>query len=102
MRIESAFVIRWVSRELKLSVLSQIIGNSRQFSKTLSKHLGGEIEVQLIDGKLTEASQQVLDRLENEMEILQYRDNLVCKLDKWADYVTGHPVYPEVHNAIFC
>ena len=56
------------------SVLSQIIGYSRQYSKTLSKHLMGEFEVQLIDGKLTEASQEVLDRLENEMEILQYRD----------------------------
>ena len=63
------------------SVLSQIFGYSRQYSKTLSKHLGGEIEVQLIYGKFTEASQQVLDRLENEMEILQYRDNLVCILD---------------------
>ena len=82
------------------SVLSQIIGYSRQYSKTLSKHLVGEFEVQLIDGKLTDASQEVLDRLENEMEILQYRDNLVCILDKWADHITGHPVYPEVHNVI--
>ena len=82
-------------------VVKQILSYSGQYSKMLSKHLGEETEIQMIDGNLAEDSQQVLNKLENEMQILQYKKHLIRILDAWADQITGHPVYPEVHNVIY-
>ena len=50
----------------------------------LSKHLVEETEIQLIDGNLTDYSQQILNKLENEMQVLQYRTHLIRILDAWA------------------
>ena len=48
----------------------------RDFVRVLKSHLYGEFEVNIVDGRITERSVEVLKHLESEFEILQYRENV--------------------------
>ena len=79
-------------------VVNKILSYSESYAATFQRHLQTETEIQLQNGRLTEASHQILAKLEFEMELLQYKENLLGILTPWADQVTGQPVFPVVNN----
>ena len=90
-----------------LQLMSDVLGKdvkiklcnySKKFSEVLLKHLTSETEVQIVNGSLTDESQESLQLLKTEMSVLQYRSNLRNILDAWALVLLGQPVYPDVHN----
>ena len=87
-----------LSEALAKGIRNRIYCFATEFSKVLMKHLSSETEVQIEKGCLTEDSLQVLQQLESEMAILQYRKNLQSILGPWQNKLVGQPVYPAVHN----
>ena len=71
---------------------------SIEYAQVLFKHLTSETEVKIENGCVTADSFAILQKLEVEMNELQYRRNLGGILSIWRDALLGQPVFPEVHN----
>ena len=87
-------------KELAIVTRAKIYKYSEIYSTTLLKHLENETEVQLVQGELTVESRKVLNDLESEMEILQFRKYLKTIMEPWENMLGGQPSMPEVANLI--
>ena len=100
-RLEDIPTLGQISHVLARSVGKEIRIYSTRFSQVLAKHLATETEVQIVDGCVTEDAVPVLEVIEAELEILQYRKILDTILNRWRNVLLGQPVYPEIHNLLY-
>ena len=89
-----------LSPVLAKSVGKSIKKYSTEYAKVLFKHSTSETEVQIENGCVTADSFTILQSLEVEMNVLQYRKNIGGILGTWRDVLLGQPVIPEVNNLV--
>ena len=81
-------------------LIKDITKYSEEFSSILMRHFTNEVEINLVAGCITAESDQKLDLLESEWNILQYKSKLHLILEPWESTLTGQPLQEGVANEI--
>ena len=73
---------------------------SEDFSSILMRHFTTEVEINLVAGCITAESDQKLDLLESEWNMLQYKRKLYIILEPWESTLSGQPLQEGVASEI--
>ena len=81
-------------------VKGKMLHYGQLFSRLFFKHLTTETEVHIKNGMVTSDSEVVLNKLECEKHILQYRGRIIDIYRPWCAILCGQPIYPGVENQV--
>ena len=71
-----------------------------EYSCTLSKHLAIETEVTIANGALTEGCEVILQQMESDFGILQYKNHIHSLADPWKVKLDGQPNHRGTSDSI--